>query len=227
MLLSSLSAGGLANASPGTLKRGEAQGGSMRPAHVGLALVLLAAGLAGCLDGGDADADEDLETTNREPANGSTANATAEGAQATVDEGPQVNVTWFNGSVRGRSAPMLGAFCVETCDNQFEFQAPENRTGLVVELAWEADASLLLDVDIPYDDCDASMGEDCPPEQTSGDSGHLVIRVTEASELVAGNWTTSAWAEDSLPEAVDFTIAVSQFDSAPPPGGYARLAPSS
>lgn len=197
----------------------------MRPAHVGLALVLLAAGLAGCLDGGDAD--EDLETTNQGPANGSTANATAGETRAEVDEGPQVNVTWFNGSVRGGSAPVLGAFCVETCDNQFAFEVPEDRTGLVVELAWEADASLLLDVDIPFEACDASMGEDCPPEQTSGDGGHLAIRVTEASELVAGNWTTSAWAEDSLPEVVDFTIAVSQFDSAPPPADHARLAPSS
>lgn len=195
----------------------------MRTAHVGLALVLLAAGLAGCLDGGDADAGDEVDPAS-EPVNASETNTSDEEAQ-TASEGPQVNVTWFNGTVRGHRAPVLGAFCVETCDNQFSFEVLENRTGLVVELAWEADASLLLDVDIPYEDCEASMGEDCPPEQTSGDSGHLAIRVTDPAELIAGNWTTSAWAEESLPEAVAFTIAVSQFDTAAPPSDYAKLGP--
>lgn len=209
----------------------------MRLSALALACLLLTAGLAGCLGEDDADAsdtgEDDLDDQSRPSDDEDTADEEADDSEEDeeesgegedsaedggaakeepADEGPPAEVAWFNGSVRGQSAPMLGPFCVETCDNQFEFAVSENVTGLVAEIAWEAEASVMFDLDIPYEECGAGIGEDCPPESTSGSEGHLEIRVTEASEIVAGNWTASAWAEDSPTEAVAFTIAVSLFE---------------
>lgn len=174
----------------------------------------------------DEDADDSGETEDEESSEGEDSQEDSDAASGdpeAADEGPRVDVAWFNGSVRGQSAPMLGPFCVETCDNQFQVELDGNETALLAEIAWEAEASIMFDLDIPYEECGAGIGEDCPPASTAGDGGYLAIRVTQASDIVAGNWTASAWAEDSPTEAVGFTIAVSLFAS-DIPNGYGELA---
>lgn len=237
----------MANTSSRTLKKGEDETAAMRPAALALALVLLTAGLAGCLGDEDADAtptggdDPDDQSRPSDDANEETSedagdpdedeeesgeddNDTSEEASKATDEDPRVEIAWFNGSVRGQSAPVLGPFCVETCDNQFAFTVSENVTGLVAELTWEAEASLLFDIDVPYEECGAGIDEDCPPASTSGDGGYLSISVSNPSDIVAGNWTASAWAEDNPTQAVDFTIAVSLFEDEIP-RDYGELVP--
>jgi hypothetical protein len=188
----------------------------MRVSTPALAFVLLAAGLAGCLGGDEASDGAALDGQTQPAANDtssdtSPANASDEPAEP-VDTGPNLTVAWFNGSVRGQDAPMLGPVCIETCDNQFSFEVPNATQALVAEVAWEAEASLLFDVDVPYETCEAGTMEDCPPEQASGSEGHLEIRVTDEAGIVTGKWTTSAWAEDRPVEPVDFTIVVTQSD---------------
>lgn len=191
----------------------------MRSRALLLALTLLAAGLAGCADGsGDPatespDADGDVETANTTPENETTSEEAAP-----ADEGPRVQ--WFNGSVQGQHVPAVGSVCLLACDNQFTFDVPDNTTALLGEIAWETDATMRFDLDIPYDKCEAGMGEDCPPETDSGSEGYLRIQTTD---IATGEWHASAWAQDSPTQPVDITIAISQFDEDRVPPDYARL----
>lgn len=185
----------------------------MRALALSLGLLVLAVGAAGCLDGDEpTDARADVDEASQPSSGNASAETGNETSSEPVAEGPQVEVAWFNGTVRGQSAPLLGPVCVETCDNQFGVEVSENTTTLLGEISWEAEASLMFDLDIPYDRCEASTQEDCPPEAVSGAEGYLSIPVRQASDIVAGNWTAAAWAHDSPAEPVEFTIVVAQAD---------------
>lgn len=184
-----------------------------------LGLVLVTAGLAGCLGGDDegdpadpAAEDDPLEDDNETEQEGEP-----------EDVGPNVTTTWFNSSVQGQSLPGTGPFCVSACDNSMTFQVPNGTTGLLVELAWEADASMMLDVDVPSEECQPEPGGDCPPEQTSGGEGLLEVRLTDESQIPAGEWSASVWAEDSPSEAVAFTLAATTFVDGEMPRQFSQV----
>lgn len=193
----------------------------MRLAALATCLLLLTAALAGCLA-----AEEDAEPTESD-ARLDAANDTPENATNAPDPtGADLNVTvtWFNGSVQGTQAPAAGHVCLLACDNRFSFNVTDDATGLLAEMSWEADASMLFDVDVPYEACEVSMGQDCPPESTSGEEGRLEIRLTDPSRVPPGEWDAAAWAQDSPTEPVAFTIAVSVFHGEVP-ADYAKTGP--
>lgn len=207
-----------------------------------LVLFLATSAMAGCLGGeddsqaqptgaGDASAeDEDQNEGDEQPQeeeNGreSEREDSNDTNQAEEDpQGPEVTTIWHNGTVQGQSAPVLGPVCMFSCgSNSMTFDVPNETRGLVVEIAWEADASLLLDVDVPAEHCEADVGEDCRPESTSGDDGYLEVRLEDESLTPPGEWSASAWAEDSPTEAVEFTIVASTFHGGQVPPDYAKL----
>lgn len=212
----------MGNASTRTLKNTDAQRGPMHVRALLAALVLVTAAFAGCADGGEEDsAAEPAGESELEQTNTSAANETDAEAEQPADEGPSLE--WFNGSVRGQSAPGLGPVCLLDCDNRFAFNVSENTSALVAEMVWEAEASMMLDVDIPYEECDAVVAQDCRPGAVSGSEGHLRL---ESQDMVTGEWMASAWAEDSPTQPVDVTIVVSQFEDTPVPPGYSQLGPN-
>lgn len=184
-----------------------------------LALCLLTVGVAGCMGdgGGSGDAAEPASEDPLAEQNETETNETPE------DLGPTITTTWFNGSVQGQSLPTLGPFCVSSCDNSMTFEVPNGTTGVLVEVAWEAEASIMLDVDVPSDACEAGSGQDCPPEQTSGSGGHLEVRLTQESQTPAGNWSASVWTEDSPSQPVEFTVAASSVQDGAMPSQFAKL----
>lgn len=176
----------------------------------------------------DAEDDDPEEETSEESSEDedsedetSQENDTAEDSQ-TQRSSPAVESQWFNGSVQGSGTP-VGFLCLASCDNQFSLEVTEDARAIVAEMRWEADATMRFDVDVPEDACERDSGGDCQPPATSGEGGYLDVRVLDEAEVVAGNWSASAWADDSLAQPVDFTIVVSQFGDGQVPEDFTRM----
>lgn len=197
-------------------------GTTMRARGLLLAAILLTAGLAGCTGEDDpSTGDAPSDNTSTEPANASPADETDE---PEPDAGPNVSVEWFNGTIRGVSPPVLGPACVVPCDNHvWDVEVPNGTSAIVAEMAWNASASMLFDVDPPPEECEFAPLQDCAPDSQTGNEGRLEIRVQPPDEVPAGSWETAGWAEDRPVEPVEFTIAVSLFEGDPVPSDYAKL----
>lgn len=165
---------------------------------------------------GGTSSEEDGNQTGEDSEEGSsTVNETETGGDGGLD------AQWFNGTVQGMRTP-AGVVCLLTCDNEFSFGVSENATALIVEMAWDQDAGMMLDVDVPEQVCDGRTG-DCPPNSTSGEEGYLVLEIRDAEDLGAGEWSVSAWAEDSPLQPVDFTIVASAFTGDTVPDDYGKV----
>jgi hypothetical protein len=186
-----------------------------------IALTLATAGLAGCIGGDDGDTSPGLDPaegndTDTDPSEDNRTQA------AEPDPGPNVTVSWYNGTAQGQAIPGAGPTCfAPACDNVFDLSVPNGTTGLVAEMAWDRSTSLSLDLDVPPEECESTG--DCPPESVSGESP-LELRLIDPIEIPPGDWSIGVYAEDSPVEATEFTIAVSLFEDGSVPGDYGKLA---
>lgn len=183
-------------------------------------LLLVTAGLAGCMG----DSGEDAQAASQDPSEGSNETQTNGTEVQPEDSGLNVTVAWHNGSVQGRTVPGLGPVCYLDCgSSSFEFNVSGETTAIQAEVVWDADTSMFFDMDIPFETCDAGFNEDCPPESTSGDSP-IVQPVTDPQTIEPGNWTASVFAEDSPAQSVEFTVAISLFQGEAIPSDYSKIA---
>lgn len=183
----------------------------MRTRALLLAAILATAALAGCLGFGGGDTqtpdDEALDRQTQQETNG-TVNETDEEEQA-----PRLDVHWQNATVGGQDVPLLGWLCNPCEGNEMTFNVTNETTAIVAQAFWEADVQLDVDLDVPPEACETSppTDTDCQPDEKTENSP-VEHRVTNPTELHAGNWTFSIWPEDNLNEPVEVTMVVGVFE---------------
>jgi hypothetical protein len=179
-----------------------------------LAVLLLTAGLAGCMgDDASDDAVDPSSTDLDEPANET--NET----DVTEPEGPQINTTWFNATVQGNNIPGLGEYCYPCDTHEWTHEVPNGTGALLVEAFWETSASMRLGVNAPGDDCEFNTAnDDCAPEDAAGQSS-LTVRPTQ---VPGGEWNLEIWPRDTPDQSVDVTVVVSEFTGDSVPTGYTK-----
>jgi hypothetical protein len=180
-----------------------------------LALVLFTGGLAGCIG------DDDAEQQNSDAAGDLGTNET-DTNETDVDEdpGPTLTKTWFNGSIEGGAAG-TGYYCSPAgpCDNSMEFEVPNGTQTVLVEAAWEADASAFLDVG---GECQqTSAGRTC--ETRDSTSGGSPLAVTFDSPEVTGTWGAVIWVDEDQPTQIEPTIVATVVEDGQLPNGYSAF----
>lgn len=181
-----------------------------------MAVLLLTAGLAGCMgDGEDGNAVDPSSTELNETAT----NTTNETDVETEPLEPEINVTWFNTTVQGANIPGLGEYCYPCDTNEWTIEV-DNATGaLLFEAFWDADASMRLGVNAPGDDCEFnSANNDCDPGDETGQSP-LVVQPMQAT---GGEWNIEVWPRDTPDGSVDVTVVVSAFPQDRIPNAYSK-----
>lgn len=197
----------------------------MRTRATLLAVVLLAAGLAGCM--GD-DAGTETETASTDDGFGqagtNATNETANETEAEEPEGPQIEAHWYNATLQGGAAGPYG-YCAPGCDNTFSFPVENGSTAIVVEAAWEADGEVSTYV---YPPCDANgpvfLTSDCPDTAHDTGSSPLYIPVTDDRTEITGDWDVNLYPRNSYTQQTEVTIAASVFYDGQPPDGFTKLA---
>lgn len=180
-------------------------------------LVLMTAGLAGCLGGGDDGGGDAIEPGTTD------GDEDPDGVDETVAAGPRIVNESHEGTTQGAQVPVAGTFCLGSCENTLPFSVASNATAIVVELAWEGGDNLILDLVHP-------VGETCEPvvpgvlvdcrQAEANGASPLRIELTDQETLsTTGEWTARAWAEASPQAAVPFAMYVSVvYDGALPEG---------
>lgn len=188
-----------------------------------LGVVLLAAGLAGCIGQDGADG------TETDP-------ATCEGcdqddaldATSTPQEAPGVLLATAstNASVTGvgTGAGLAYVCSPQDCENVHSFELSPNATGLVLETIWESSTTLYMAAEVPTDHCTAdSTGFllECPdPDPVTGQSP-LRLEITDPQALsYTGGWTVRVWVDSPTPESVEPTIWSTAAHGGPLPNGF-------
>lgn len=165
-----------------------------------LGLVLVTAGLAGCIGGDDGDP---VEPTADDDSTEEQTNETED--QDDEEVGPAITSTWKNATWQGASAPNVGYYCFPPiaigggCDNALSFTVPGQATGVVAELAWEGDA------DVYYEVADAN-GTVLASETGASP---LTLQVSEDLPEEGADWTATAWVDAATPTEVQATFVVS------------------
>lgn len=188
-----------------------------------LSLALLTVGLAGCMGGGNGD---DAGSTASPSSTNTTFDDTNDTTETDVaeDTGPEVNVSWYNGSVQGASTPLLGPYCYPCGDHVWEVQIPNGTAAIIAEAFWNASNELQFDLDVPPEPCEVSFptDNDCQPDQKTG-SSPLEYRITREMMLHAGNWSVEIWPQNNPAEPVEFTVVVSVFTGDEVPNQWSKV----
>lgn len=200
-----------------------------------VALIVLTAGLTGCLGGSDDAGSQTTTASTEDPSVGQSstkeANETNE-TEAAAEDGPDLNVTVINGTLTqsGTPAGELG-YCngvTATCDADFDFQVTNATTAVVAELVWESSANLRIELDVPTQYCQQGpAGEivyNCPDgAQTSGGSP-LRLDMTRSNQLErTGTWDGDLIVDDRGPSTVEYTLYLTIVSGGELPSGYSNV----
>lgn len=195
----------------------------MRKALV-LGLVLVTAGLAGCVgseDGSGGEAAGPASTNTTQPAPQASANDTP-----TPSSGPGIDTTWKNMSINGGSVPQAAYYChpAGPCENSYTFTSPANASAVVVELAWNASSEAHLR--LQGDQCEPvvpGVVQSCGPFETTSGASPLKIAL-EGDRLPSNEtgWTVTAYVDSTTPTTVE-PVSVASVVQGELPSGYAKL----
>lgn len=136
-----------------------------------------------------------------------------------------VEVSLFNGTAAGVTAPSVGALGAPGSEPGTTFEVKAGATAIVVEVAWETGDKLYLFVDPPCRDEDPTGATtDCPtPDRDmDGQSPARVETVDPAFLNMTGAWSFAAFPEANVQGAA-FTAAVSVFYGMVPEATYSAL----
>jgi hypothetical protein len=201
-----------------------------------VAIVLVTAGAAGCIGGGDAGDDVDTASSNEGGGAGNdaegtnTTNATGSAETSTEPAGPNINRTVINGSIEGFAVPGVYYRCTPTgpCDVDFDLTVTNETTAVLVEVAWNQSANMWLDLNVPFEHCEQGpagfVATNCPDPGTASGGSPLVIEVTDEEMLSnTGQWDGSLFVDEPTPTQVDYTLYVTTVSGGPLPSDYSNV----
>ncbi len=192
---------------------------------VSLGLLLLTVSVTGCLGSDGAAGDAGLAPT--------TCDGCEEERNATAENSDQpatlLATSSTNASITGAGSGAGVAYVCspQDCDNVHTFELSPNATGLVLEAAWEPDASMYLAIEVPREHCTedgTGLFLECPgPEPISGQSP-LRLEITGPETLAyTGEWTVRIWVDSPTPQSVQPTLWSTAAHGGPLPNGFSHV----
>lgn len=188
-----------------------------------LGVVLLAAGLAGCI-GQDGTDDAEADPTACDGCDQDDALDTTSAPEGTP--GILLATAWTNASVTGvgTGAGLAYVCSPQDCENVHTFDLSPNATGLVLEAIWESSTTLYMAAEVPDDHCSpdgTGLFLECPdPDPVTGQSP-LRLEITDPETLsYTGGWTVRVWVDSPTPESAEPTIWSTAAHGGPLPDGF-------
>jgi hypothetical protein len=184
-----------------------------------VAILLVTAGMAGCIGDGD-DGATDPQGLDEDP------NETEPNATDEPDEPMQeLTRTWFNGSIEGGSIPSDGYYCTQTsaCENTMEFEVAGGAQAIVVEAAWEADANAWFNVSGPNCESFPLFGEICTPSDNIDGASPLALTFEGERTNHTGTWSAEIWVDETTTAQIEPTIVATVVEEGQLPQGYSAL----
>lgn len=196
----------------------------MRLGAVLVGCLLLTTAFAGCMGSGSSD-EVQSSSTDDTPFGQDVANETNAKNTTPEDTGPWIQTKTITGTVEGGATPAGFYYCAPlgTCESGFEFEVAPNQTDVLIEATWNQSVPADMDVDIPFDKCEAGGGEDCPPESVSGESPLRIEATGPDFEDKNGTWSGFIYPGQNAPSTIEYTIYVSLVSEGDLPRQYSNV----